>query len=149
MTGAKMLHVPYRGGAQAFTDLIGGQVQVYFAVLAGAVEFILTGKLRALGVTSATRSDALPEIPALSEFIPGYEASSFFGIGGPKGLPTEILSKLNREINAAVVDPKFKARLADLGGTPLVNSPDEFGTVVADETERWAKVVKFAELKPE
>jgi tripartite-type tricarboxylate transporter receptor subunit TctC len=149
MTGAKMIHVPYRGGTQVYTDLLGGQVQVYFAVLSGAVEFIRTGKLRALGVTTAARADALPNVPALGEIVAGYEASSFFGISGPRGLPADIVSKLNSEINATLADDKFKERLADLGGTPLVTSAEEFGNVVSGETEKWANVVKFAGLKPE
>jgi tripartite-type tricarboxylate transporter receptor subunit TctC len=149
MTGLVMIHVPYRGAAPALTDLIGGQVQVMFASLPASIEYIRAGKLRALAVTTATRSEALPDIPAVSELVPGYEASNWYGVGVPKKTPVEIVEKLNREINAAFVDPRMKARFADLGGTSLAGSPADFGKLIADETEKWGKVVKFAGLKPE
>ena len=149
MTGANMVHVPYRGGGPALTDLLGGQVQVYFGTTASSIEHIGSGKLRALAVTTASRSEALPDIPTVGEFVPGYESSLWYGLGGPKGAPAEIVEKLNREINTALVDPKFRARLVDLGGTMLAGSPADFGKLIAEETEKWAKVVKFAGIKPE
>ena len=149
MTGLVMIHVPYRGAAPALTDLIGGQVQVMFASLPASIEYIRAGKLRALAVTTATRSEVLPDIPAVSELVPGYEASNWYGVGVPKKTPVEIVEKLNRKINAAFVDPRMKARFADLGGTSLAGSPADFGKLIADETEKWGKVVKFAGLKPE
>jgi tripartite-type tricarboxylate transporter receptor subunit TctC len=149
MAGVNMLHVPYRGDAPAITDLLGGQVQVYFGTLSGSIEYIRSGKLRALAVTTATRSEVLPDIPTVGEFVPGYEASTWLGIGAPKNTPAEIVDKLNREINAGLADPKIKARLADLGNTPLVGSPADFGKFIADETDKWGKVVKFAGIKPE
>jgi tripartite-type tricarboxylate transporter receptor subunit TctC len=133
----------------AITDLLGGQVQMYFGFLPGSIEHIRTGKLRALGVTSATRSEILPDIPTVGEFILGYEASSWNGIGAPSSTPAEIVGKLNKEINAGLADPKIKARLADLGGTVLALSPTDFAKLIADETEKWGKVVKFANIKPE
>jgi tripartite-type tricarboxylate transporter receptor subunit TctC len=149
MTGLVMIHVPYRGAAPALTDLIGGQVEVMFASLPASIEYIRAGKLRALAVTTATRSQVLPDIPAVSELVPGYEASNWYGVGVPKNTPVEIVEKLNREINAAFVDPRMKARFADLGGTSLAGPPADFGKLIADETEKWGKVVKFAGLKPE
>jgi tripartite-type tricarboxylate transporter receptor subunit TctC len=149
MSGVNMVHVPYRGGAPALTDLIGGQVQVFFAPLAVAIEYIKAGKLRALAVTTATRSQALPDIPTVGDFVPGYEASVFFGICAPKNTPAEIIEKLNKEINAVLIDPKMKARLADLGGVAVAGSPVDFGKLVAEETEKWAKVVKFSGAKPD
>ena len=149
MAGVNMVHVPYRGAAPALTDLLGGQVQVMFDPMPSSIEHIRAGKLRALAVTTATRSEALPDIPTVGEFVPGYEASAWFGIGAPKNTPAEIVDKLNKEINAGLADPKMKARLADLGGTPLVGSPAEFGKFIAEETEKWAKVIKFAGIKPE
>jgi tripartite-type tricarboxylate transporter receptor subunit TctC len=149
MTGIDMVHVPYRGGATAITDLLGGQVQVFFPGVPGSIEYIRAGKLRALAVTTATRLLALPDIPTLAESVPGYEASAVFGIGAPKNTPVEIIEKLNKEINAALVDPRIKARFADLGLTVLVQSPAEFGKLNADETEKWAKVVKFSGAKPD
>jgi tripartite-type tricarboxylate transporter receptor subunit TctC len=149
MTDLVMIHVPYRGAAPALTDLIGGQVQVMFASLPASIEYIRAGKLRALAVTTATRSEVLPDIPAVSELVPGYEASNWYGVGVPKNTPVEIVEKLNREIKAAFVDPRMKARFADLGGTSLAGSPADFGKLIADETEKWGKVVKFAGLKPE
>jgi tripartite-type tricarboxylate transporter receptor subunit TctC len=148
MTGVNIVHVPYRGLAPALTDLIGGQVQVMFGTMPPSIEYIRTGKLRALAVTTATRSVALPHIPAVGEFVPGYEASTWYGIGAPKNTPAETIEKLNKEINAAFADPKLKARLADLGGIPLPGSAADFGKLISDETEKWAKVVKFSGAKP-
>jgi len=147
MTGINMLHVPYRGGIPALTDLLGGEVQVLFVTPVSSIEHIKTGRLRALAVTTATRSDALPDVPTVSEFVPGYEASAWFGVGAPKATPAEIVEKLDKEINAGLADPKIKARLADLGGTPLVGSSADFGKFIADETEKWGEVVKFVGIK--
>src|SRR5215216_842878 len=144
MAGANMVHVPYRGGGPALTDLLGGQVQVMFPTTAASIEYVRAGSLRALAVTTAMRSESLPDMPTVGEFVPGYEASSVFGLGAPKNTPTEIVEKLNKEINAALADPNMKARLADLGGDVLALSPDDFGKLMADETEKWAKVVKFS-----
>ena len=149
MAGVDMLHVPYKGAAPALTDLLGGQVQVLFDNLSSSIEHIRAGKLRALAVTTATRSKALPDIPSVGEFVPGYEASAWQGIGAPKGTPPEIIDKLNIAINAALVDPKLKTRLSDLGGEALAGSPADFGKLIADETEKWAKVVKFSGAKPD
>ncbi len=149
MTGVNMLHVPYRGGAPAMTDLIGGQVHVYFGTISESIEYIRASKLRALAVTTATRSEVLPNIPTVGEFVPGYEASGWQGVGAPKNTPTDIIDKLNKEINAGIADPKLKARFADLGNTPLPGSPADFGKFIADETEKWAKVIKFANIKAE
>jgi tripartite-type tricarboxylate transporter receptor subunit TctC len=149
MTGVRMIHVPYRGAAPALTDLLAGQVQVYFANTVASIEYIRAGKLRPLAVTTATRSEALPDIPTVGEFVPGYEASGWSGIGSPINTPSRIVDKLNAETNAGLADPKIKARLADLGGTPLVGSPADFGKFIADETEKWGKVVKFAGIKAE
>jgi tripartite-type tricarboxylate transporter receptor subunit TctC len=149
MAGVNLLHVPYRGSPPALTDLIGGRVQVMFDVLSSSVEHIRSGRLRALAVTTAARSDALPDIPTLGEFVPGYEASALAGIGAPKGTPAEIIDKLNREINAGLADPNIKARFADLGLTPLSLSAAAFARLVVDETEKWGKVVKFANIKAE
>jgi tripartite-type tricarboxylate transporter receptor subunit TctC len=149
MAGVDMLHVPYRGTAPALTDLLGGQVQVTFGTMTGSIEYIRTGKLRALAVTTATRAEALPGVPTVAEFVPGYEASTWYGIGAPKDTATEIIDKLNKEINAGLADSKMKAQLADLGGTVLAGSPAEFGRLIADETEKWARVVKFAGIKPQ
>ncbi len=148
MTGIDMVHVPYRGGAPAMVDLIGGQVQVGFSVVTETIGYIKSGKLRALAVTTAARSNVLPGIPTIGEFVPGYEASAWVGIGAPKNTPTEIIDKLNADINAGLTDPKLKARFADLGATVFVGSPADFGRFIADETEKWAKVVKFAGIKP-
>src|SRR5262245_16114584 len=147
MTGVNLVHVPYRGGAPALTDLIGGQIQVAFIDMAASIEYIRAGKLRALAVTTATRSEALPDIPTLGDLVPGFEASQWVGLGAPKNTPAEIVDKLNKEINAALADPKMKARLADLGATALPSSPADFGKFIADETEKWGKVVKFAGIK--
>ena len=149
MSGANMVHVPYRGGGPALNDLLGGQVQVYFAISAGAIGYISAGKLRALAVTTAARSELLPDIPTIAEFLPGYEASAWLGLGAPRGTPTEIVDKLNKEINAALADPKIKASLADMGGSVLPGSPAEFGKLIAEETEKWAKVIRAANIKPE
>src|SRR5262245_28087256 len=147
MAGVDMVHVPYRGGGPAVTDLLGGQVQVMFATTVELIGYIRAGRLRALAVTSATRLEALPDVPTMAEFLPGYEATGWVGIGAPKNTPTEIVDKLNKEINAALADPKMKARLADLGGTPLLSSPADFGKLIAEETEKWGKVVKFSGAK--
>jgi tripartite-type tricarboxylate transporter receptor subunit TctC len=147
--GLDIVHVPYRGVAPALTDLLGGQVQVLFTNLALLIGYIATGKLRALAITTATRSDALPDIPTIGEFVPGYEAGSVFGLGAPRNAPTEIIDRLNKEINAALADPKFKARLAHLDGTALGGSPADFGKLIADETKKWGKVIRLANIKPE
>jgi tripartite-type tricarboxylate transporter receptor subunit TctC len=149
MAGVDMVHVPYRGGGPAFADLLGRQVQVFFPTMVSSIEYVRAGSLRALAVTTATRSEALPDIPTVGEFVPGYEASSVYGLGAPKNTPTEIVDKLNREINAALVDPKLKVRLADVGGDVLPLSPADFGKLIAEETEKWAKVIKFAGIKAE
>jgi tripartite-type tricarboxylate transporter receptor subunit TctC len=149
MTGVNMVHVPYRGGAPAITDLIGGQVQVMFSPVADSIEYVRAGKLRALAVTTATRSDALPEIPKVGEFAPGYEASGFYGVGAPKNTPAEIVDNLNSEMNAALTEPKIKARLADLGSMVLAGSPADFVKFIAEETEKWAKVIRAAKIKVE
>ena len=145
--GVDMVHVPYRGGGPALTDLLGGQVQVYFPGTVSSIEYIKTGRLRALAVTAATRSEALPDLPTVGEFVPGYEASNWFGVGAPKATPAAIVEQLNKEINASLADLKLKARLTDLGGTPLVGSPADFGKLIAEETEKWGKVVKFTGIK--
>ena len=147
--GLDIQHVPYRGVAPALTDLLGGQVQVLFTNLALLIGYIETGKLRALAITTATRLDALPDIPTVGEFVRGYEASSVFGLGAPRNAPAEIIDKLNKEINAALADPGFKARLANLDGTVLAGSPADFGKLIADETEKWGKVIRLANIKPE
>ena len=149
MTGVQMNHVPYRGSAPALTDLLAGQVQVLFDVPTSSIEYIKSGRLRALAVTGATRSAVLPDILTVGDFVPGYEASNIRGIGAPRNTPAEIIDKLNMEINAALADPRIRARLADLGGTPIPMTPAEFGKLIIDETEKWAKVVKFAGIKPE
>jgi tripartite-type tricarboxylate transporter receptor subunit TctC len=147
MTGTNMIHVPYRGGALALTDMIGGQVQVMFDNIPTAMEFVRGGKLRGLAVTGAARSETLPDLPTVADFLPGYEATSWYGLGAPKGTPTEIIDKLNREVNAILADPKTKARFAELGATLLPGTAAEFGKLVADETEKWGKVVKFSGAK--
>ena len=149
MAGIDMLHVPYRGGGPAYTDLLAGQVQVMFSVTISTIEYIKAGKLRALAVTTATRSEALPDMPTVDEFVPGYEASQWFGIGVPRNTPAEIVEKLNREINAALADPKLKARLADVGGNVLALAPADFGKLIAEETEKWSKVIRTANIKAE
>jgi tripartite-type tricarboxylate transporter receptor subunit TctC len=147
MTGVNMVHVPYRGGAPAVADLLGGQVQVMFDNLPESIEYIRTGKLRPLAVTTARRSEVLPDIPTVGDFVPGYEASNWWGVGAPRNTPATIINKLNNEINTMLADPEMKARFADLGGTVLVGSPADFGRLIAEETEKWGKVVKFAGIK--
>jgi tripartite-type tricarboxylate transporter receptor subunit TctC len=149
MNGVSMLHVPYRGSAPALTDLLGGQVQVMFDLMSTSIEYIRANKLRALAVTTSTRSEALPELPTVSEFVPNYEASSWQGIGAPKSTPASIVDKLNKEINAALADTQVKARLASLGAMPLSGSPSDFGKFIAEDTEKPAKVIKFANIKLE
>jgi tripartite-type tricarboxylate transporter receptor subunit TctC len=149
MAGVDMVHVPYRGEAPALTDLLGGNVQVMFATLPGSIEHIRAGELRPLGVTSASRWPTLQDVPTVGDFLPGYEASGWNGIGVPKNTPTEIISKLNTEINAILADPKVKARFAELGGMVLLFTPADFGKFIADETDKWAKVIKFANIKPD
>jgi tripartite-type tricarboxylate transporter receptor subunit TctC len=149
MTGVNLVHVPYRGGGPALIDLVGGQVQLYFAPMLATIEYIRAGTLRALAVTTRERSGALPGVPAVDEFVPGYEASQWYGIGAPRGISAEIVDKLNRAANAGLADPKMKARFADTGTTVLIGSPAEFGGLIADETEKWGKVVKFSGAKAE
>jgi tripartite-type tricarboxylate transporter receptor subunit TctC len=147
MTGVDLVQVHYRGAGPALVDLLAGQVQIIFVNTAASIEYIRAGRLRALAVTTETRSEALPDVPTVGEFLPGYEASGWNGVGVPKGTPAEIIDKLNREINTALADPKIKARLADLGAIVFANTPAEFGKFIADETEKWGKVVKFANIK--
>jgi tripartite-type tricarboxylate transporter receptor subunit TctC len=149
MAGVDMVHVPYRGGGPALTDLIGGQVQVMFPTMTAAIEHIRSERLRPLAVTTATRSEALPDIPTVGEFVPGYEANVTDGVGVPKSTPPEIIDRLNKEINAGLADPSITARLASLGVKALPGSPADFGKLIALETEKWAKVIKFAGIKPE
>ena len=149
MTGVNMVHVPYRGNAPALTDLLAGQVQMMFADTPSSIEHLRAGKLRALAVTTAMRSDVLPEIPTVSEFIPGFEASNWFGVAAPKNTPLEIIDKLNKEINVALAEPKIKARLADLGAAALAGSPADFGKLISEEAEKWGKVIRAANIKPE
>ena len=147
MTGTNLVHVPYRSVAAVMTDLLSGQVQLYFGTTASSLEYVRAGKLRALAVTIERRLDALPDIPAVAEFVPGYEASAWFGVGTPRNTPVEIIDKLNKEINAGVADPKMKARLTDLGGIALRGSPSDFGKLIVEETEKWGKVVKLSGAK--
>jgi tripartite-type tricarboxylate transporter receptor subunit TctC len=149
MTGVNMVHVPYRGGGPALTDLLGGRVQVFFGTMPASIQYIRAGTLRALAVTSATRSEALPDLPTVGDFVAGYEVNTWYGLSAPKNTPAEIIDKLNKEINTALADPRMKARLADLGGTALVGSPAEFGKFVVEETEKWARVIRAANIKPE
>ena len=149
MTGVSMVHVPYRGAAPALTDLISGQVQVMFDAVSSSIDYIRSGKLRALAMTTAARSEALPDLPTVSDFVPGYETSSWSGIGAPKNTPTEIIDKLSQEINAALADPKIKARLADLGSVPMPMSPANFGKLIAESVEKWGNVLRAANIKPE
>ena len=149
MTGVNLVHVPYRGGAPAVTDLIGGHVQVIFAPVSESIQQIKAGKLRALAVTTATRLDVLPDLPTVADFVPGYEASGFAGIGVPRNTPAEIINMLNKELNAGLADSRIKARIVELGGTVLGGTPAEFGTIISEATEKWAKVIKFAGIKVE
>jgi tripartite-type tricarboxylate transporter receptor subunit TctC len=149
MTGVNMVHVPYRGGAPALTDMLSGQMQVMFDNVPTSLEYIRAGKLRGLAVTSAARSQVLPDLPTVSDFVPGYEASAWYGIGAPKDTPAEIIAKLNNEVNAILADPQPKARLVDLGASLLPGSSADFGKLMAEETEKWAKVVKFSGAKPD
>jgi tripartite-type tricarboxylate transporter receptor subunit TctC len=149
MTGVKMVHVPYRGDAPAVIDLLSGQVQVMFGSMPGSIEHIRAGKLRAIAVTTATRSDALPDVPTVGEFVQGYEASAWWGFGAPKNTPAEIIEKLNKEINAGLAEAKIKARLANMAGTPIAGSAADFGKLIAAETEKWAKVIRAANIRPE
>jgi tripartite-type tricarboxylate transporter receptor subunit TctC len=149
MARLDMVHVPYRGAAPALTDLLGGQVQLYFAGVASSIQYIRAGTLRALAVTDATRSEVLPDVPVMGEFLPGYETSVWFGLGAPKNTPAEIIDKLNKEINAGLADPNVKARLADLGNTVLPGSAADFGRFIAEETEKWGKVIRAADIKPQ
>jgi tripartite-type tricarboxylate transporter receptor subunit TctC len=149
MTGIDMVHVPYKGAAPALTDLLGGQVQVMFGTMPSSIEYIRAGRLRALAVTTAKRSEALPDVPTVGEFVPDYEVSTWYGVSVPMGTHTEVIDKLNKEINAGLTDPTLKARFADLGGTVLPGSPADFGKLIADETEKWGKVIRAANIKPE
>jgi tripartite-type tricarboxylate transporter receptor subunit TctC len=149
MTGVNMVHVPYRGGGPALTDLLGGQVQLMFPGTTASIEYIRAGTLRALAVTTATRSEVLPDVPTVGDFVPGYESSLMDGVGVPKNTPPEIIDRLNKEINAALADPNIKARLAGFGGMVLLGSPADFGTLIADETEKWGKVIRAANIKAE
>jgi tripartite-type tricarboxylate transporter receptor subunit TctC len=149
MTGVDLVHVPYRGAPQALTDLLGGQVQVSFDPVLASIEHIKSGKLRALAVTTATRSEVLPDVPTVGEFVPGYEASGWNGVCAPKNTPIEIIEKLNQAINAGLADPRMKAKLAALGGTTLPGSSSDFGKLIAEETEKWGKVIRAANIKPD
>jgi tripartite-type tricarboxylate transporter receptor subunit TctC len=149
MAGINMVHVPHRGSAPALTSVLGGQVQVMFASMPSSIGYVRAGQLRALAVTTATRSDTLPNLPTVGEFLPGFEASPFYGMGAPKNTPPAIVERLNNEINAGLADPNLKARLTDLGCAGLPGSPAEFGKLIASETEKWAKVIKFANIKAE
>jgi len=147
MAGVEFTHVPYRGNAPALTDLLAGQVQVLFASLPSSIEYIRTGKLRGLAVTSAMRSEASPDLPTLAEFVPGYEVSSWYGIGSPRNTPADVVETLNREVNAGLADPKLKAQLVDQGGVEMAGTPADFGKLIADETEKWAKVIRSANIR--
>jgi tripartite-type tricarboxylate transporter receptor subunit TctC len=149
MAGVNMVHVPYRGQGPALSDLLGGQVQVYFATTPGTSDFVRTGKLRALAVTTATGAEVFSKLPKVGDFVGGYEASQWYGMAASKNTPVEIIDKLNREINAALTDPRMRAKFAEIGGEPLAGSPSEFGRLIAEETDKWGKVVKFTGLKPE
>jgi tripartite-type tricarboxylate transporter receptor subunit TctC len=144
-----LVHVPYRGGAPATTDLVGGQIQVIFSPVSESIQHIKAGSLRALAVTTAARLDVLPDVPTVADFVPGYEASGFAGIGAPKNTPADIITMLNKELNAGLTDAKIKARIVELGGTVLGGSAAEFGTIISDATEKWAKVIKLAGIKAE
>jgi tripartite-type tricarboxylate transporter receptor subunit TctC len=149
MAGVNMVHVPYRGSGPAVTDLLGGQVQVMFGDMPASIEHIRAGKLHALAVTPATRSEALPDLPTVGDYVPGYEASGWFGIGAPRGTPADIIDKLNMEINAALADPKMRAQVSEMGATALVISPANFEKLIAEETEKWGKVIRAANIKPD
>jgi tripartite-type tricarboxylate transporter receptor subunit TctC len=149
MTGVNLVHVPYRGGAPAIADLVGGHVQVMFDILPESIAYIRAGKLRPLAVTTATRIPALPDIPTVSDFVPGYEANTWWGVGAPRNTPFEIIDKLNKEINRSLADPKMQARLDDLSGTVLPGTPADFAKLIADDTEKWAKVIRAANIKPQ
>jgi tripartite-type tricarboxylate transporter receptor subunit TctC len=149
MTGVEMVHVPYRGAVPALTDLMGGQVQVMFDNMTSSLEFIKAGKLRPLAVTTTMRFEGLPDIPTVDDFVPGFEASALFGLGAPRNTPVDIIERLNTEVNAGLADPKMKARLAELAAAELAGSPADFGKLIADETEKWGKVVKFSGAKPD
>jgi tripartite-type tricarboxylate transporter receptor subunit TctC len=149
MTGVNMVHVPYRGAAPALTDLLAGQVHVYFDLMPNSIGYIRAGKVRPLAITTATRSGMLPDLPTMGDFVPGYEVSAWYGVGAPRGTPADVIDKFNKEINAGLADSNMRARLAELGGTVLSGTPAEFGKLVADETEKWGKVVKFAGIKPD
>jgi tripartite-type tricarboxylate transporter receptor subunit TctC len=149
MTGIEMLHVPYRGGALALRDLVGGQIQVMFDTMPECIELVRAGTLRPLAVTTATRAPVLPDLPPIADFLPGYESSAWYGVGAPRNMPSEIVDRLNREINAALADPALKTRLADLGGTVIAGTPADFAKFVANDAEKWAKVIKFAGVKAE
>jgi tripartite-type tricarboxylate transporter receptor subunit TctC len=149
MARVNMVHVPYRGAGPALTDLLGGQVLAAVTGLAGSIEYVRSGKLRALAVTTTTRADALPDVPTVSEFVPGFEASDLLGICAPRNTPAEIVDQLNKETNAGLANSKMKARFADLGGTALPLAPTEYGKLLADETEKWSKVIREANIKPE
>ena len=149
MTGVDILHVPYRGAAAALTDLIAARVQVYFDLMPNSIAHVRSGKVRPLAITTTTRSGALPDLPSVGDFVPGYEVNTWFGVGAPRGTPADIVDKLNEEINAALADPQMKARLAELGGTVLAGTPADFGKLIADETEKWARVIRAANIKPD
>jgi tripartite-type tricarboxylate transporter receptor subunit TctC len=149
MTGVNMVHVPYRGEAPALTDMLGGHVHAMFGTMPASIEYIRAGKLRALAVTSERRSEVLPDLPVVGDFVPGYETAALQGVGAPKNTPAEFIDRLNQEINGGLADPKIKARVADMGGTVLAGSPADFGKLIADETEKWSKVVKFSGAKPD
>ena len=149
MTGVDMVHVPYRGQGPALTDLLGGQVQILFAAAPGTADYVKTGKLRALAVTTVARMQEMPDIPSVADFVPGYEASQWYGFAAPKNTPAEIIDRLNKEINAAIADPGMMTRLAAIGGQPIPGSPAEFGRLISEETEKWGKVVRAAGIKPE
>jgi tripartite-type tricarboxylate transporter receptor subunit TctC len=149
MAGVNMVHVPYRGGALAITDLLGGQVQVYFGPIPESIEYIRSGRLRPLAVTTAVRSEALPDLPTVGDFVRGYEATGWFGVGVPRNTPAEIVEKLNKEINAGLADETFKTRLSDLGAVPMSMTPVDFGKLMVDETKKWGKVIRAANIKPE
>jgi tripartite-type tricarboxylate transporter receptor subunit TctC len=149
MAGVNMVHVPYRSTPPALTDLLGGQVEIMFDAIVSSIEHIRAGKLRPLAVTTAKRSETLPDVPTVGDYVSGYEASAWFGVGAPKNTPAEIIDKLNKEINAGLADPQIGARLADLGSTALALSPADFGRLISDETEKWGKVIRAANIKPE